>query len=418
MSTSNVALNRLTVLKAIRNGGPIARTDLQERTGLSSATITQVTSELLKRGLIVERKDAAKKNGRPRIFLEIDPAGAIIIGASFSSRRRMTITFVDLAGEVLFETQSASSLTLRTHDDLVSRTVQVLEIAIVESGFRRDQIARVGISLPALVDSVNGTFYFMNTFPLGPFPLAERIASQLKLPVSIENEMNCIARYEHWFGRAQHLETFTTIDLAYAIGAAEYRSGLPMNGAHGITSQLGHVKLHPGPGGRPCFCGATGCANAYASIYGILTHASRITPSVPPTDDLDYAFDELLSEAAAASNEARSLLSEAGWYLGLLVANHINATDPGHVMILVPDARFTEFAREAFDRSLHDNALPGLLPFTDVFFEIASDEGPSKGIAAMALEQNYLGGTGRRRPLHHLGVDIDDALTLSKRTEI
>ncbi len=399
MSTFNVAVNRLTVLKAIRNGGPIARTDLQEQTGLSSATITQVTSELLGRGLIVERKDAAKKNGRPRIFLEIDPAGGIIIGASFSSRRRMTIAFVDLAGEVLFETQAASSLTPRTHEDLVSRTVQALEFAIVESGFKRDQIVRVGISLPALVDSVKGTFYYMSTFPLGPFPLAERIANHLRLPVSIENEMNCIARYEHWFGRAQHLETFTIIDLAYAIGAAQYRSGLPMSGSHGITSQLGHVKLHPGPAGRPCYCGASGCANAYASIFGILTHANRIASNVPPTDDLDHAFDELLSDAEAGSKVARALLSDAGWHLGLLVANHINATDPGHVMILVPDARYIEFAREAFDRAIAVNALPGLLPFTNVFFEIASDEGPSKGIAAMALEQNYLGATSRRRPL-------------------
>lgn len=405
MSAINVALNRLTVLKAIRNGGPIARTDLQERTGLSSATITQVTSELLKRGLIAERKDVTKRNGRPRIFLEIDPAGAIIVGASLSSRRRMTVTFVDLAGEVLFETQSASSLTPRTHEDLVSRTVQVLDSAIADSGFNRDQIVRVGISLPALVDSVHGTFYFMNTFPMGPFPLAERIAGQLELPVSIESEMNCIARYEHWFGRAQHLETFTTINLAYAIGAAEYRTGLPMNGAHGITSQLGHVKLRPGPEGRPCFCGALGCANAYASIYGILTHASRIAPSVPPIDDLDHAFHQLLSEAEAGSSDARFLLSEAGWHLGLLIANHINATDPGHVMILVPDLRFKDFAREAFDQALHDNVLRGLLPFTEVFFEIASDDGPSKGIAALALEQNYLGGTERRRAM------AKDALT-------
>jgi transcriptional regulator of PTS gene len=399
MSTFNFALNRLTVLKAIRNGGPIARTDLQELTGLSSATITQVTGELIGRGLIVERKDAAKRNGRPRIFLEIDPSGGIIVGASFSSRRRMTFSFVDLAGEVLFETQAASSLIIPTHEDLVTRTAQALEMAIVESGFRREQIARVAVSLPALVDSVKGTFYFMSTFPLGPFPLAERISSQLRLPVSIENEMNCIARYEHWFGRAQQLDTFTIIDLAHAIGAAQYRSGFPICGSHGITSQLGHVKLHPGPEGRRCYCGATGCANAYASIYGILTHANRIAPTVPPTDDLDQAFDNLLLEATAGSNEARDLLSEAGWHLGLLVANHINATDPGYVMILVPDARFTEFARESFDRALHDNALPGLLPFTEVCFEIASEEGSSKGIAAMALEQSYIAEPMRRRPL-------------------
>lgn len=399
MATITSALNRLAVLKAIRNGGRIARTDLQERTGLSSATITQVTAELLGRGLIVEQKDGAKRNGRPRIFLEIDPSGGIVIGASFTSRRRMTISFIDLAGEVRYETRAMSGPTARTHEQLVSRTVQAIEFAMVESGFSRGEIVRVGISLPALVDSVQGIFYFMNTFPLGPFPLAERIERALKLPVTIENEMNCIARFEHWFGRAQNLATFTIIDVSYAIGAAQYRAGLPLTGAHGITSQLGHVKLHSGPDAKTCFCGALGCANAYASIYGILTHAGRVAPAVPPVDDLDEVFRDLLAEAEAGSSEARALIEEAGWHLGLLVANHVNATDPGDVLILVPDVRFTEFARGAFDRALRDNALPGLLPFTDITFEIASNEGPIKGVAALALEQSYIGGAGRKRAL-------------------
>ncbi|MEO6247504.1 MAG: ROK family transcriptional regulator [Sphingomicrobium sp.] len=395
MAMIDVTHNRLALLKAIRNGGPIARTELQEFTGLASATITQVTSELLKRGLIVERKEIAKRNGRPRILLDIDPDGGIVVGASLTSRRRLIITFVDLTGEVRFKMDTGST-DAHTHEELADRVAQALETAIGESGFTRDEILRVGLSLPALVDSVHGTFYFMSTFPLGPYPLAERIANKLGLPVTIENEMNCIARFEHWFGRARHLDTLTVIDVGHAIGAAEYRSGLPKCGAHGITSQLGHMKLHAGPKGRPCYCGARGCANAYASIFGILQQAGRVSSTVPPIEDLDQAFQNLLAEAAG-SNQASALIENAGWHLGLLVANHINVADPGDVLILVSDDRFTTLIRKSFDQAIRDNALPGLLNFTNVRFELFSSDGPAKGTAALALEQSYLDGAAFRR---------------------
>lgn len=398
MATIDVTLNRLAMLKAIRNGGPIARTELQELTGLASATISQVTSELLKRGLIVERKEMAKRNGRPRILLGIDPAGGIVIGASLTSRRRLTISFVDLTGEVRFEDVSGST-EAQTYEELADRIAHALETAIEESGFGKDEILRVGLSLPALVDSISGTIYFMSTFPLGPYALAERIAGKVGVPVTIENEMNCIARYEHWFGRAQHLDTFTVIDVGYAIGAAEYRSGLPTSGAHGINSQLGHVKLHAGPDGLRCHCGGCGCATAYASIFGILRQAERVASTVPPTDDLDGPFRTLLTEAENGSSQACALIASAGWHLGLLVANHINAADPGDVLILVSDNRFAILIREPFEQALRDNAMPGLLPFTNVRFALSSDEGPAKGTAALALEQSYLDGAALRRPV-------------------
>ena len=72
MRITDHALNRLNVLKAIRRWGPVARTELAMKTGLSSGSITQLTAELLGRELIIEAKETAKRNGRPRTFLEIN----------------------------------------------------------------------------------------------------------------------------------------------------------------------------------------------------------------------------------------------------------------------------------------------------------------------------------------------------------
>ena len=48
--------NRLEVLKAIRRAEPVSRTELVKLTGLSSATISDITDELLQRGLLLEAR--------------------------------------------------------------------------------------------------------------------------------------------------------------------------------------------------------------------------------------------------------------------------------------------------------------------------------------------------------------------------
>ena len=102
MRINDQTLNRLAVLKAIRQHGPIARSDLPRLTELSAGTITQLTAELLRRGLILERKDSTKRNGRPRTFLEIARNGAVVVGASIEGQGLLTTAFVDLMGNLLF----------------------------------------------------------------------------------------------------------------------------------------------------------------------------------------------------------------------------------------------------------------------------------------------------------------------------
>ena len=56
MRISDQAYNRHKVLKTVRGHGPISRIELTGLTGLSGATITEVTADLLQRGLIREER--------------------------------------------------------------------------------------------------------------------------------------------------------------------------------------------------------------------------------------------------------------------------------------------------------------------------------------------------------------------------
>src|ERR1043166_2954417 len=101
MGVSDSQLIRLMIMKAVRRHGPISRTELTSLTGFASATITDITAELLSSNLIVELKDKQKKRGRPRVQLQINPAGAAVIAVNLTGRSVIEVAVVDLCGERL-----------------------------------------------------------------------------------------------------------------------------------------------------------------------------------------------------------------------------------------------------------------------------------------------------------------------------
>jgi predicted NBD/HSP70 family sugar kinase len=391
VANSDYLVSRLGVLKAIRSQGPISRSQLPALTSLSGGTITQLTSSLISRGLIVERKEVAKRAGRPRTMLEIDTTAGVVLGAGIKADRRLSVAFADLRGRQLYADEVV--LAQPTSLEGLSREIgEAVGRAIAASPFDPTRILRVGLAIPGLVDSGRGTVHFISTFAPGIVPFAETISARLGIPVTIENDQSCMARAEHWFGSARTLETFTLVHVGHSVTSAEYCDGLPKSGANGLNPELGHVKMAFGPDAPRCFCGGRGCLSAFSSIFGMLRRAGMLdTSRFPELPDLDELFDEFLELAEDGNAAANALLDEAADNLGIAVANHLTATDPGTVLISIGDERLIARLEPRFRAALEEFTMPGVLPATEVRFVVTDPDWRCQGSAALALEQTYLG---------------------------
>lgn len=392
MRVSDTKLNRLRVLKAIRQHGPIARSDLSKLTSVSGARITKLAAELLEVGLIKERQETSRKNGRPKIYLEIDAAAGIAVGTNLGSAGSLEVVFVDLAASILHK----ECMQISRHEGLETLAEDIAHQvigAVNNSPFAMDEIVSLGVSIPGVIDHNTGSVRNLALYPqpAQPIDFADRIARITQLPVVIENDNGCLARAEHWFGCAQNDESFTLLSVGFGIGSAEYRYGLPAMGPSGANTEIGHVKVDLGEDARSCFCGGRGCLIAYASIYGLLDAAGLLTRrSVPQLDVLQRSFDEYLLAADQGNRERQIALDRAGRTLGVAIANHINSTSPDLMIVLFHSASFLAAMEEALQSAVAENVMPGLRGTCEVRLGLAEQDWRLKGAAALALEQTYL----------------------------
>ena len=390
MRISDYQFNRMRLLKAIRRAEPVSRTDLVKITGLAAGTITQLTADLVRRRILVEGKPAQKSFGRPRVELEINAKAAHVVSVFSATNGHHVIEIVDLRGDVVFSrtVRLAQSRTVATRARQIARAIaRTLTVASVA----RANIARIGICIHGIVDNQKGIVHWLATFPDREVPVAALIEEQLKIPVVIDNSTNLIARAEHWFGEAEHLDDFSVLLLDLSLGSAHYVDGMLWSGAQGINSELGHVKVFSETG-RRCYCGARGCLAAYCSMFGIVSQVAELRGEPAPLRTLVETFETIAAQALAGDRATRKVFEQAGAMLGTAAANMLHERNPARLIVMVFNAALIPLISESFYASLKAHTLPAFAAQTEVQFKLVDDAAYyRKGCAVLALEQIYRG---------------------------
>ena len=144
--------NRLLVLRLLCTHPALSRSDIAALTGLTRMTTTNIVSELLAAGLVVEEKAAPERSagvGRKSGSLELSPSSPVICGV-FIGRRHCVVLLGDLKNNIL-QSESTSYGEALTGESLielilksfykiaanVSRPILGVGISAVGCGIRR-----------------------------------------------------------------------------------------------------------------------------------------------------------------------------------------------------------------------------------------------------------------------------------------
>ena len=149
------------------------------------------------------------------------------------------------------------------------RLAAELDAMLDEGGVPREALGGLALTFPGIIEP--GTLQILST-PAGKFDdaptlhLMDEAARALCLPVFVCNDANAALAGEWRFGAARGVRNVVMVTLGTGIGSSVIIEGVPLRGAHGQAGCLGGHLL-ANIDGRPCICGAVGCAEAEASTW-------------------------------------------------------------------------------------------------------------------------------------------------------
>lgn len=136
--------------------------------------------------------------------------------------------------------------------------------AELRAGTERAAIVGAGICTPGPLDTETGTTLHIPTLPgWEDFPVRERMAEALSLPVVVENDGTAATFGEWRYGAGQGKRHVLYVTVSTGIGGGAVVDGALLHGHRGMATHMGHFRM--ASDGPVCACGATACFEALAA---------------------------------------------------------------------------------------------------------------------------------------------------------
>jgi len=377
---------RQQVFDRVRASGLISRAQVAKDLGVSPASVTAVTAELLDEGLITEAalpREGDLGRGRPAVALGVRGPAHLVAGMKLSDREH-TAVITDFAGRKLAEETITRDTQASSLPEMLDAVERLLDRVCHKAGLRRQALSGVGIGLPGFVDHNEGMVLSSSVLTERHVALAAAVQARTGLPVAIDNDANLVALAELWFGTGRRLPDFAVVTIEHGLGMGFVMNHHIYRGAQRLGMELGHTKVQLD--GALCRCGQRGCLEAYVADYALAREAvtalglnSRLTPSVP------VLLETLFQSARDGNPTARAIFRRAGRYLALGLANVVNLFDPALIILSGERMRYDYLYAEETLAEMADLVINSGRPCPPVEIHAWGDMLWAMGAAAMAL---------------------------------
>ena len=385
------AINRSTILNSIKTHGAIPRAEIARITGLSPATVTGITAELIQDNLVFEKESGDSSGGRPPIMLAINPNGDCVVGIKVMEDHALG-ALTDLEASLLGKqsyplTDTSPEGISRSLSELVAELLKMSENPV-------PNLMGVGVGLAGIVEAGQGLVRQSPFFGWNDVPLREMIQSRVNVPVYVDNDVNTLAFAEKWFGAGRGVDNFLVVTVGRGIGLGIVSNGQFNHGARGGAGEIGHTVSQPG--GEICACGKRGCLEMYASEPALLRQAAKAYEQ-GQLSSLPNTPEELIALAASGEKAAQEIFARAGELLGQSIANLVNIFNPQRVLINGEGVRAGNWLFDPMRAAIDEHTMPGLRQDVSILVEPLGDDAWARGAASLVLHELFESPIKRQR---------------------
>ncbi len=390
------AVNRNLVLNLVKSGGPISRKEIADRSGLSPATVTNLTAELISEDLIREMGAGKAARGRKPVLLRLNTRAGFVAGVKMM-RDSLAVVVTDLDAEVIHHETAplpGAHPSAPAPDEVLEAVATMVRAAFAASGVQDADVLGVGIGLAGLIDGKAGICRYSPVFGWRDVDLVGPLHAALGFDVFVENDVNALTIAEQWFGHGHDRAHFAVVTIGFGVGLGVVANGQFYRGRGGSAGELGHTTIVAD--GPQCGCGKRGCLEALAADPAVVRHVAaaieRGEDSILDRDTL--TFDAVVAAAEQGDRVSQAALADAGHWLGMGMAMVANVLAPELIIVGGEGVAAGRWRLDSMHRAFEANAFDHVAERTDVIIEPAGDETWARGAACVVLGELY------KSPLH------------------
>jgi glucokinase len=322
-------INRSAVIEIIRRDGPVSRSAIAERLGVSLPTVMRIVDALIEEGFVRLHGKKEWTGGRRRPLLELNVDGDVVLGVDLGGTK-MYGAISDLGGNILDEVNLGHHGT--SGEESFDRLVSLIDTLLASPKLGGRKVRGIGVGAPGITLHEEGIVTWAFTLNWKDFPLKARLSERFGLPVIVDNDVNLAALGELWFGVGQNTRNMILIAIGTGIGSGIILEGALYRGAHEASGEIGHMI----PGRE--FLGGNftdfGALESVASGTGIAERAGNARRSQTETADIENLLSEDVFDSARKGEAwAWKIIDETVDYLAIAIADLAVSFDPELIVL-------------------------------------------------------------------------------------
>jgi predicted NBD/HSP70 family sugar kinase len=367
------------IVRELHYGGPLSRSELGARTGLTRSAIRILTGELVAAGLVHEETGPAVGTpGRPSAIVRLRSHSAAVLAVEITVDY-LAAAIIGLGGKVLRQKRVNRPREAFSVEHMTAELVDLID----DIDARRNPPAPligIGVGIAGIVRREDALVAIAPNLGWHDVPFGQTLSDALgmNLPLWLANEADLGALAEHRRGAADGYDDVLYISGEVGVGGGLIIGGQQMAGAAGYGGEVGHLPLNPN--GVACGCGSVGCWETEIGERALLERAGY------PVDGGPQAIEALLQDAASGAERPLEALRHVGSWLGRGIAALTNVLNPSLVVLGGQFERVFPFIRESLVATFNELALRPSARIVSIVPGSLGLDAPLLGAAELAFE--------------------------------
>ncbi len=324
--------NKYLIMQCILNYEPITTEEIVKRTSVSRPTVLEILKELTEDGYIVKNGYSESTGGRSPALIYVNRDSCFAVGVDFEFPK-VRLAVSNIKGEIIKSKEIKFPMN-EVPNIIKKKLISEINTLLEAAKITLDKVVGIGLGLSGLIDKASGKSVHIERIKgWRDVNIQKELEDVFGVPVYINNDVHMLGLVEKKKYMTAEQNDFIYIGIRSGIGSSIFYHGKPFGGCNGNAGFIGHTTVDAN--GPLCFCGNRGCLDVFSGELAMNEQYEKICRSegIDFKEEQFFTVQQFIEKAKEGDKACISILKQAGYYLGVAIANMVKTLEIPTVII-------------------------------------------------------------------------------------